>query len=304
MYMGATDCDKAGGGICICGNQPCGDGGGGDGDGGDGGGGDGGGGDGCPYYIAYDSDGNIHDYDDIHATPMALIAKARLQDCVAHWAYNTNLAGNTNQAGDQAANVNAAISRYGFDGSVFFNVNGTKGSGYDNAKDNFVDVMQTKLGANEPELFYVIAGPMQVPYDFITAGPNNKEQYITAISHSLWNDKYARGPQMNTCWDPNPCQCGSVNNPGSCSAAEQANLTYLSDLNIDLDHINDQNPPAFNSSAGAWSWLQNVDPALYDDVTDGPKSGDASDAGMVFYLLEGRPAGNFNPTMNQVENFF
>ena len=305
MYEGATDCDNGGGGVCLCGNQECADGGGGDGGDGGGGGG-GGGGDGCPYYIAYDSDGNIHDYDDIHATPMAmaLVAEAGLQDCVVHWAYNTNLAGNTSQADDQKDNVVAAINRYGFDGSVFFDVDGKKGAGYDAAKSNFVDVMKKKLGSSKPRLFYVIAGPMHVPYDFIAAGPNNKEKFITAISHSPWNDKYARGPKMNTCWDPNPCQCGTVNNPQSCTAAEESNLRYLSDLKIKLDHINNQNPPAFNSNAGAWSWLHGVDPALHDDVTQGPKSGDASDAGMMFYLLKGRPSGNFNPTMNQIQNFF
>ncbi len=264
---------------------------------------------GCDYLIAYDADGNIYDADDIHATAMtlALIAEAGLQKCVVHFAYNTNLFGNTNQADLQHANVVSAIDRFGYNANVFFDVRGTRGAQHSAGKANFVSVMN-QLGSNK-RLVYILAGPMQVPYDFITAGPNNKEPFITVVSHSYWNDKFAVGSNMNTCWSRARCDCSALNN--RCTASEARNTNYLEDLSVVLHHINDQNPPAFNSPVSSWQWLKQVDSDdwLFSAVATGTKkAGDASDSGMTYYVLSnGFPngtSGTSKPSMSDVRRFF
>lgn len=277
-------------------------------------------GDGCDYWIAYDADGNEYDYDDIHATAMslALIAQAGLQDCVVHFAYNTNISGTDDrdgQAEDQASFVGEAIQRYGYDSSVFFNVNGVKGAEYSNGRTNFADVMQ-QLGPDR-RLAYIVAGPQQVPYDFITAGPDQKEQFITVVSHSIWNESFAHGPLSNVCFRRESCWCDDFT---QCSGAESDQQIYMDEtLDVKLHDINDQNGPAFKSEVNEWQWLRQLDDDnfLWDAVTQTgpePKKGDASDAGMTYYVIErGLPAsddgtkaidGSISPTMNQVRAFF
>ncbi|MEM9454505.1 MAG: hypothetical protein AAGF11_10025 [Myxococcota bacterium] len=106
---------------------------------------------------------------------------------------------------------------------------------------------------------------------------------------------------MNACWSPTPCECAEKK---QCSSQSQAK--YLSKTKVEQAHINNQNDHAFKSNPGAWSWLEAADKPLYNDVVvEGPnqKKGDASDAGMTFWVIKSRSGSNFKPTMQQVKNF-
>ena len=56
-------------------------------------------------------------------------------------------------------------------------------SAYQNGRDNFISVMNGL--SNDNRLVYILAGPVQVPYDYITAGPNNKEPFVAKLAFAV-----------------------------------------------------------------------------------------------------------------------
>lgn len=238
------------------------------------------------WRIGYSADGNQHDADDWHASPMslALLHAAGQKDKLVHFDYNNHLGNNnTSKATTHKNNVNAIKNKVGgWKSGIFFddqeNVNG--------AVQNIANQINASTADNR---FYLIcAGPMEVCWRGIDAAQDAKEKYVTVISHSSWNDNHDDTNQMNHTWN-------SISNDFEC----------------EMHHINDQNPPAFKSNCSDWNWLKDISSfgqTLYNVVCTGDKAGDASDAGMMHYLLTGKAPGgnldkNHNPTMNQVKSF-
>jgi hypothetical protein len=135
-------------------------------------------------------------------------------------------------------------------------------------------------------LYLVCAGPMEVCWRGINASSALNRANTTAISHSGWNDDHSDTPQMIHQWSD------------------------IMTSGVVTQHLNDQNDPAFSSSCSEWEWLKSSAAAgqrLYDWVCSGPAAGDASDAGMVFYVLHGVAAGataTSAPDMATVQAFF
>lgn len=237
---------------------------------------------------AHSGDGNQHDPDDWHASGMALalMHRAGLKQKLAHFNWNNHLGDNsTSMKNEHDWHVNTA--RRGFeysDDGVFWNCQ-------DNLDGTIAHLAATiNASSADNKLVLTCAGPMEVCWRGIDAADDSKEQYVVVISHSDWNDGHQDTSQMNHTWDD-----------------------IVNDFDVLAHHINDQNPPAFKSSCGDWAWTREI--PNYGETLDNllcqktDAAGDASDAGMVYYMIKQNGAfqgtsGISMPTMAEVKSFF
>ena len=219
------------------------------------------------FGIAYSCDGNQHDHDDFHASPMslALIAEKGLKGALAHFDYNNHLGDNdASMAATHAQNIQAARDAYAYDSAPFFDDQ--------QALVQSVEHLAKAIDAATParRLYLVCAGPMEVCWRAINAANAANRGNTTAISHSGWNDDHADTPELRHRW------------------------TDIQTTGVVVQHLNDQNTPAFKSSCSDWAWLKGAPHPrawLYDRLCSGDAAGDASDAGMTYYVLSGVRAG-------------
>ena len=140
--------------------------------------------------LAYSCDGNHNDPDDWIASPMtvAVLAEAGLRDRLVHFDYNSIL-NETNPEWEKthAESVLGAAERYGFDKSRF----------YDCRKELEMTVANIARAVDESSadnpLYFIIAGPVEVPYLGIQKSDPAKRPFVYCISHSRWNDGFASG---------------------------------------------------------------------------------------------------------------
>ena len=233
------------------------------------------------YRIAYSADGNQHDADDWHASPLvlAMLAEAGLKDRLVHFDYNNHLGiHEVNGMGDtHETNVLGAVQNYAYDPNIFYND--------ENDVTGAVASIAAAVDASSPSspLYMVCAGPMEVCYRGIDAGDNTKEEFVTIVSHSNWNDKHADMPEMTRTW-----------------------TDMVADFNVKVARISDQNETAFKSMPAEWEWLKqrNHGQWLYDAVATDKKAGDASDAGMVYYVMTDEVLGGQHALMRDIQNTF
>ena len=215
------------------------------------------------YRIAYSADGNQHDKDDWHASvlALALLAENDLKERLVHFDYNSHLGDNNpDMEAIHKGNVMGAVQRYGYDPSVFFN---------DQADiDASLASIAAAINASSADnpLFLISAGPMEVSYRGLAAADPDKRQYVNMVSHSNWNDNHSDTDQLNHTWND-----------------------IISDFPVNNYHISDQNSTAFRSTPLEWEWLklENHGEWLYEAVATMEKAGDASDAGMIYYVITG-----------------
>jgi CubicO group peptidase (beta-lactamase class C family) len=138
--------------------------------------------------IAYSADGNHNDPDDWIASPvtLAILAEADLKDRLVHFDYNCIL-GLTRPEWERthAQSVLGAAERYGFDTSLFLDCRRQ----LDAAVANIAKAINDSTADNP--LYFIIAGPMEVPYRGIRESDPAKRQFVYCISHSRWNDGFA-----------------------------------------------------------------------------------------------------------------
>jgi len=138
--------------------------------------------------IAYSADGNHNDPDDWIASPvtLAILAEAGLKDRLVHFDYNCILP-ETKPDWEQthAESVLGAAERYGFDKSVFFDCR-------KNLNEALASITKAinDSSADNP-LYFIIAGPVEVPYRGLQKSDPTKRQFVYCISHSRWNDGFA-----------------------------------------------------------------------------------------------------------------
>jgi predicted amidohydrolase len=143
--------------------------------------------------IAYSCDGNHNDPDDWSASPVALaiISEAGLKDRLVHFDYNCILpATNPEWERTHADCVLGTAERYGYDQSRFFDCR----KDLDRAIDDIARVIN-ESSADNP-LWFILAGPMEVPFLGIQKSDPAKRQFVHCISHSAWNDGYSRRYQF------------------------------------------------------------------------------------------------------------
>ena len=138
--------------------------------------------------IAYSADGNHNDPDDWIASPITLtiLAESGLKDRLVHFDYNCILPlSNPDWEKIHAESVLGAVERYGFDKSRFFDCR----QKLDAAVADIARAIDDSSADNP--LYFIIAGPMEVPYLGIQKSDPAKRQFVFCISHSRWNDGFA-----------------------------------------------------------------------------------------------------------------
>lgn len=138
--------------------------------------------------IAYICDGNHNDPDDWAASPMtlAILAETGLKERLVHFGYNCILP-LTNPEWEKihAESVLGTAERYGFDMAKFFDCRKDR----DGAVASIARAINDS-SADDP-LYFIIAGPMEVPYLGVQQSDPAKRQFVYCISHSRWNDGFA-----------------------------------------------------------------------------------------------------------------
>lgn len=228
------------------------------------------------YRIGASFDGNQHDKDDYLAAPMsiAIVAEAGIKSKLTHVDHSNHLGNNVaSRETIMKNNVNGAINKWGYTGGFQYNDQQQL-----NASKNNI-AAEINASSNGNRFYLACGGPMEVPWRGIDASNANKRTHCTAISHSPWNNKHKDTSQMTHNWN-------SIKNTG-----------------VKTTLIGNQNNTAFNKPKNQWNWLKNKG-GKYKWLFNRNKKNkfDASDAGMVWYIMTGR--GDQNASMNDIKDLF
>ncbi|MEP1489550.1 MAG: hypothetical protein ABJK28_14100 [Algibacter sp.] len=266
--------------------------------------------------IALSSDGNEHDHDDWAATPLslALLSAANLQDKLVIYTYSDHIWGSnqdhpTSESGLTAyehMRESALVGQkwFGFDNTKFI-------CAVDNAEvayNNLSKVINESTA--EDPLIIIAAGPMQVVGEAISRSDVSKRQYVTLISHSGWNDNHSDKPHKQF-WDTHSgWTFKKIKSKFSSREGGHLKTIKITSQNGGEDYDGLKAPRAKfdwmktseyrNNKAykpGAWDWL-------YSRMETCVKKGsfDASDAGMVLYMLTGVEKTNPELVKDFMEN--
>jgi hypothetical protein len=222
--------------------------------------------------IAYSADGNHNDPDDWAASPVALaiFAEGGVKDRLVHFDYNCILP-ETDLDWEKihAESVLGTASRYGYDSSVFFDCRKTLEAAVTNL------AKEIDASSAENPLYFIVAGPMEVPYLGIQKSQPDKRKFVYCISHSRWNDGFASKYKFTH------------------------SKRSVIDTGVNWVQIRDQNrllslsPYGQPAPAEAWQgyhWMRDSDDAkvrfLWDRMLVSTRP-DPSDAGMAFFLVTG-----------------
>lgn len=144
--------------------------------------------------IAHSADGNANDEDDWAGFPVAfaIIDACGLMDRVVHVDYNNILqVDDARFYRNMTDSVLGTIDRYRMPAKVMF----------DCKKDleGAIESIRKAIDASSAEdpLYYVLAGPMEVPLLGIQRSDPAKRKYVYCISHSVWNDGYAQPEKLH-----------------------------------------------------------------------------------------------------------
>ena len=232
------------------------------------------------YRIAYSADGNQHDADDWHASVLALamIAESGQKHRLVHFDYNNHL-GNSDwkMAQTHRNNVLGAVRAYGYPAGRFFDDQA-------NAKGAVSSIARAVNQSSAGNRLYLIcAGPMEVCYRGIAAAQDARERYVTVVSHSWWNENHNDTSQLNRRW-----------------------RDIERDFDVQTVQIADQNDTAFRSHPNAWDWLKHQQHGkwVHQAVARNTSAGDASDAGMAYYVLKGRAKASQWANMADIKAIF
>ena len=222
--------------------------------------------------IAWSADGNFNDPDDWSASPVALaiFARFRLQEKFVHCDYN-NIMPRTDKEWEKkhADGVLGAVERYQFNPAVF----------HDCQKDVKAAIESIKNAINassaEDPLYFVLAGPMEVPFLGIEKSDPQKRKFVYCISHSAWNDGYNRVDYLK-------------HNKRNV-IPQGINWVQITDQNRLLS----QSPygrPAEEREWSTWQWMKNSareDVRFLFERSVVSTRPDCSDAGMAYFLMTG-----------------
>jgi hypothetical protein len=228
--------------------------------------------------IAYSADGNFNDPDDWAASPVALaiFAQAGVKDRLVHFDYNNILPRNNPEwRKTHAECVQGAAKNYGYDLANFHDCQ-------ENADAAVASIARAidASSADDP-LYFVLAGPMEVPFLGIQKTDPEKRKHVWCISHSRWNDGFA-------------------------SAADKGLFTYnkrsVIESGVHWVQIQDQNRLLSHSRYGRpaqpeefrpYFWMRDShDPNvkfLWEKMLVSTRP-DPSDAGMAWFLVTGDEA--------------
>ena len=222
--------------------------------------------------IAWSADGNFNDEDDFGASPIALaiFAESGVKDKLVHFDYN-NIMPKTNKEWEKLHEnaVLGAADRYGYSKSIFHDAQ----KNLDAAVNSIAGAINSSSEDNP--LYFVLAGPMEVPVRGIQKSDPEKRKFVTCISHSPWNDGYSSGDLIGF------------------------DKRDVIELGINWMQIRNQNDFLSTSPFGRiakeeewepWYWMRDSKDANVQFLWESLRSvtrADCSDAGMAYFLVTG-----------------
>jgi len=137
--------------------------------------------------IAFSSDGNYNDEDDWGAFPVAIaiLDAFGVTGKLAHVDYNNILAKNDPRFyKEMTESVLGSVERYNISRPILFDCQ--------KDLDGAIESIKNAINASSADnpLYYVLAGPMEVPFLGIEKSDPAKRKFVYCISHSRWNDGY------------------------------------------------------------------------------------------------------------------
>lgn len=236
--------------------------------------------------IAWSCDGNHNDEDDWAASPaaLAIFAETGLKDKLVHFDYN-NIVPKTDPAWEQEHEISilGAVKRYGYKPAVFIDCR----KNMDAAVASIARAINASSADNP--LYFVLAGPMEVPFLGIQKSNPAKRKFVYCISHSRWNDGYA----------------GSYTFTNNKRSVIPTGIRWI--------QIQDQNPGLATGPFGRphtpeewapWEWMRDssVEPVrfLYERLR-ATKRADCSDAGMAYFVATGDEGASIEKLRNLIE---
>lgn len=144
--------------------------------------------------IAFSSDGNFNDEDDWGAFPVAaaILDAFGVMDKLVHVDYCNILVKNDPRFhAEMARSVLGSAERFGIPRSVLFDCQQNLPGAVESIKN------AVNASSAENPLYYVLAGPMEVPFLGIEKSDPAKRKHVYCISHSGWNDGYHHADKSN-----------------------------------------------------------------------------------------------------------
>jgi hypothetical protein len=223
--------------------------------------------------IAWSADGNHNDPDDWAASPVALaiFAECGNKDRLVHFDYNCILPRTDRQwESIHAESVLGAAQRYGYRNSVFHDCQ----KDLDGALASIAQAINDSTEDNP--LYFILAGPMEVPFRGIEKSHAHKRKFVYCISHSRWNDGFAAQYQFTH-------TKRSVIESG-------VNWVQIQDQNPLLARGQFGRPSTAIEEWQPYHWMSNSsDPRvrfLWERMRVSTRP-DPSDAGMAYFLMTG-----------------
>jgi hypothetical protein len=222
--------------------------------------------------IAYSADGNFNDEDDWAASAFALaiFAEFGVKDKLVHFDYNCILP-KTDKSWEKEneISIQGSIDHFGYSPSLFYDCQGD----LDAAVNSIRDAINASSG--EDPLYFILAGPMEVPALGIAKSDPEKRKFVYCISHNVWNDGYASRDIVNH------------------------NKRDVIPTGITWIQITDQNQflstgpygrPSTSLEWQPWTWLLTANDKnlnfLWDRLVATTRA-DCSDSGMAYFLMTG-----------------
>lgn len=246
--------------------------------------------------IAFSSDGNFHDHDDIQATKMSMmiIAKEGLQDKLVVYTYADHIWGSDDQLEKMHTVALGSKERFGFHDANFI-------AAVENPTDAY-NAMAGAIAASTADdpLFVVGAGPMHVIGEGLriaNASNPTSLNYVTVISHSDWNNNHGQSHKDPETTDHDGWTWTMMKN----SFGSKVNFKKISDQNgtgEGTGNVYTSNDKFKASTMADWSFLNthqdpNVNWVYQNHTGLGSNSAaDYSDAGMAYFLVTGDEMGN------------
>ena len=225
--------------------------------------------------IAFSSDGNYNDEDDWGAFPVAIaiLDAFGVTGKLVHVDYNNILAKNDPRFyKEMTKSVLGSAERYNISRSILF----------DCQKDleGAIESIKNAINASSADnpLYYVLAGPMEVPFLGIEKSDPDKRKYVYCISHSRWNDGYTSSDR-------------NLHNHNKRDVIPSGiNWIQVKDGNPNLAHPGGVGRKSTPDQWRLYHWLRDSsDPKLRWIFTrlEAEKRADISDSTMTYFLLTG-----------------
>ena len=232
--------------------------------------------------IAFSSDGNYNDEDDWGAFPVAvaILDAFGVIDKLVHVDYCNILPKNDPRFyNEMVQSVLGSAERYNIRRSILFNCQ----KDLDGAIESIKEAINAS-SADDP-LYYVLAGPMEVPYRGMAKSDPAKRRYVYCISHSGWNDGYTRDDQELHLHNKRDVIPSGIN------------WIQCKDGNRNLAHPGGVGKESTPEQWSLYNWLRDSDDSrlrwIYSRL-EAEKRCDISDSTMTYFLLTGDEEANLD----------